>query len=571
MPHDTNLIFTLAAAFGLALIFGLLANRLRLPPLVGYLLAGVAAGPFTPWFVADIDLAAQLAEVGVILLMFGVGLHFSFRDLMAVRRIALPGALAQIAVATLLGAVLARFWGWSWGVGVVFGLALSVASTVVLLRALDGLGALDSPEGRIAVGWLVVEDMVMVVALVLLPALAPMLVEDAGGAGAARALVGDTGSPWAVVAITLSKVVAFVFVMALAGRRAVPWLLERVARTGSRELFTLSVLAISLGIAIGAAALFGVSFALGAFVAGVVISESDLSHQAAADAVPFQDAFAVIFFVSVGMLFDPSIGFREPLRLLAVVAVVMIGKSIVAAAIVLAFRRPVHTALIVSASLAQIGEFSFIIAALAVTLGVLPPEAQTLILAAAIISITLNPVVFKAVEPLTRWASRNDRLSNLLDGVVAGEPLAHLHEEVAGHAIIVGYGRVGSTIGRSLASCGMPFVVIERDRLLTQSLRAQGITAIYGDAARPGLLEHAGIADATLVVVTSPEPFQSRQVVMLARRANPEVDTVVRTHSREEQDYMTAIGVGKAVMGEHELAQAMSRYAVESCTAAARG
>jgi monovalent cation:H+ antiporter-2, CPA2 family len=564
MPHDTNLILTLGAAFGLALLFGLVANRLRLPPLVGYLVAGIAAGPFTPGFVADIELASQLAEVGVILLMFGVGLHFSVRDLVAVRRIALPGAIAQIVGATLLGALLARMWGWPWGVGLVFGLSLSVASTVVLLRALDEAHAVDSPEGRLAIGWLVVEDVVMVVALVLLPAMAPMLAEGSAGAGVARAVGGE--SVWAVLGVTLAKVAAFVFLMALAGRRAIPWLLERVARTGSRELFTLSVLAVSLGIAIGAAALFGVSFALGAFVAGVVISESELSHQAAADAVPFQDAFAVIFFVSVGMLFDPSIVIREPLRVLSVVAVVMLGKSIIASAIVLMFRRPVHTALTVSASLAQIGEFSFIIAALAISLGVLPAEAQTLILAAAIISITLNPFAFSLVEPACRWVSRRPRLHERLEGRVTTGPASPIHHRAGGHAIIVGYGRVGSTIGSTLGSCGLGFVVIERDRVLTQSLRAQGIDVIFGDAARPGLLEHAGIHSATLLVVTSPEPFQSRQVVALARKVNPGIDTVVRTHSEEEQEYMEAIGVGRAVMGEHELAQAMARYAVQACS-----
>jgi CPA2 family monovalent cation:H+ antiporter-2 len=392
MHGEAALVATVAAGLGLAFVFGFLAFRLRLPPLVGYLIAGVVVGPFTPGFVADTDLAPQLAEIGVILLMFGVGLHFSPKDLMAVRGIAIPGALAQIAVATILGALLARFWGWSWSSGVVFGLSLSVASTVVLLRALEDQGALDTPVGRIAVGWLIVEDLVTVIVLVLLPALAaPAGTSGASGSGLLIAI------GW-----TLAKVVAFLALMFVVGRRAVPWLLERVARTGSRELFTLGVLAVALGIAVGASALFGVSFALGAFFAGMVIAESDLSSRAAAQALPLQDAFAVLFFVAVGMLFDPAILVHKPLAVLAVVAIILVGKTLAAFLIVVAFRRPASTALTISASLAQIGEFSFILAALGVSLGLLPAEAQGLIVAGALITITVNPLIFRFAASLER-------------------------------------------------------------------------------------------------------------------------------------------------------------------------
>jgi len=390
MEHETALIATVSAGLGLAFVFGFLAARVKLPPLVGYLLAGVAVGPFTPGYVADAGLARQLAEIGVILLMFGVGLHFSVSDLLAVRRIAIPGAIVQIAAATALGAAVMRLWGWAWSAGLVFGLCLSVASTVVLLRALEERNLLDSGDGRIAVGWLVVEDLAMVLTLVLLPALAP-----AGGASPAPG-----GSLPLTLALTLGKVAAFVAVMHFVGRRAVPWLLERVARIGSRELFTLGVLAIALGIAVGAASLFGVSFALGAFFAGVVISESDLSQRAASNALPLQDAFAVLFFVSVGMLFDPAVLLKSPLQVLLVVLIILVGKSVAAFGIVLAFGYPTRTALRISASLAQIGEFSFILVGLGISLSLLPGEAQSLVLAGAILSITLNPFVFNGVERL---------------------------------------------------------------------------------------------------------------------------------------------------------------------------
>jgi monovalent cation:H+ antiporter-2, CPA2 family len=403
MPHDISLLTTLAAGLGLAFVLGLAAARFRLPPILAYLIAGVVVGPFTPGFVADGELASQLAELGVILLMFGVGLHFSIEDLLAVRRIAVPGAIAQIAVATGLGALVAQAWDWSWGTGIVFGLSLSVASTVVLLRALEDRGILESVDGRIAVGWLIVEDLVTVLALVLLPALAGVL----GSTPAAAAQAGSSvagGSVVATIGLTLLKIGVFLVVMLVGGRRVVPWLLGRVVKTESRELFTLAVLAVALGIAVGSAALFDVSFALGAFFAGVIVSESDFSHEAATNALPLQDAFAVLFFVSVGMLFDPTILLRQPLQVLSVVLIILVGKSLAAFGIVLGFRYSVHTALTISASLAQIGEFSFILAALGVSLGLLPVEAQSLIVAGALLSITLNPFVFNVMEPLSRRA-----------------------------------------------------------------------------------------------------------------------------------------------------------------------
>jgi K+:H+ antiporter len=392
MPHETPLLATLAVGLAFAFVGGLVTVRLHLPPLVGYLLAGIAVGPFTPGFIADAKLAPQLAEIGIILLMFGVGMHFSVRDLLAARRIALPGAVAQIVAATALATGVTFLWGWPLGAGLVFGLALSVASTVVLLRALESRGRLHTDDGRIAVGWLIVEDLVIVLVLVLLPALTGPL---GGGAAADRAAPGHL---WPTLALTLGKVALFVALMLALGTRLFPWLLKQVESTGSRELFTLAVVALALGVAFGSAKLFGVSFALGAFFAGVVINESDLSHRAATDLQPLQDAFAVLFFVAVGMLFDPAIVLRQPLRVLAVVAIVIVGKSLAALGIVLALRLPLSTALIVSAALAQIGEFSFILAGLGISLGLLPGDGQSLIVAGALLSIAANPLIFLGIE-----------------------------------------------------------------------------------------------------------------------------------------------------------------------------
>jgi len=393
VPHETALIATIAIGLAYAFVGGMVAVRLRLPPLVGYLLAGVVVGPFTPGFVGDAHIAPQLAEIGVILLMFGVGMHFSVSDLWAVRSIAVPGALAQIIVATALGVGVAHLWGWSLGAGLVFGLALSVASTVVLLRALEASGKVETADGRIAIGWLIVEDLVMVLALVLLPAFAPQL----GGVTSSHDAAAGDGI-WLSLAVTLGKVVLFVALMLVVGTRVFPWVLRRVERMKSRELFTLGVVALALGVAFGSAKLFGVSFALGAFFAGVVINECDFSHRAAADLQPLQDAFGVLFFVAVGMLFDPMILLRRPLQVLAVLAIIVVGKSLAAFGIVLALRRPCSTALTVSAALAQIGEFSFILAGLGLSLGLITLEAQNLVLAGALLSITLNPLVFYLVS-----------------------------------------------------------------------------------------------------------------------------------------------------------------------------
>jgi monovalent cation:H+ antiporter-2, CPA2 family len=555
MPHETGLITMFAVGFGLAFALGLAAMRLRLPPLVGYLLAGVAVGPFTPGFVADTEIASQLAEIGVILLMFGVGLHFSVRDLLAVRKISLPGAIVQIAAATALGVGLAQWWGWHWGEGIVFGLSLSVASTVVLLRALESRRVIQSVDGRIAVGWLIVEDLAMVLALVLLPALAVPL--GRSPTDAADVSVGPA------VAATLVKVVAFLAFMYVVGRRAVPWLLGRVAGAGSRELFTLAVLAVALGIAVGAAALFDVSFALGAFFAGVVITEADLSHQAAADALPFQDAFAVLFFVSVGMLFDPGILVREPLRVLAVLLIILVGKSLAAFLIVLLFRYPLRTALVVAASLAQIGEFSFILAGLGRSLDLLSPEAESLVLAGALLSITANPFIFCTIGWVERWVRRHPRLTRLLERPAdsLSVPLGVDEHALRDHAVLVGHGRVGAPVAEALKDQGIPHIVVEQNREVVQALRARGLPVVYGDASRPGILDHAHVERARLLVVSAEDLFEARRIVEHARQVNPAIDIVVRTHSDEERANLEGLGVGRAVVAERELALAVIRYA----------
>ncbi|UMY18756.1 Kef family K(+) transporter [Methylobacterium organophilum] len=578
MPHATELISIIALGLVCAFLFGMAAQFLRLPPLVGYLLAGIAIGPFTPGYVGDAELAQQLAEIGVILLMFGVGLHFSIKDLMAVRTIALPGAIVQIAAATAMGGGLALSWGWSLGAGLVFGLALSVASTVVLLRALEEQGLLDSDKGRIAVGWLIVEDLAMVLALVLLPALAPGLggAADAGGGhgGAAASLahliadlsgkdIGD--SLWLTLGLTVVKVGIFVTVMLVGGRRFVPWILEKAARTGSRELFTLAVLALALGIAFGSAELFGVSFALGAFFAGMVLAESDLSHQAAADSLPLQDAFAVLFFVSVGMLFDPGILLREPLSVLAVLGVIVLGKSVAAIAIVLAFGHPVGTALTIAASLAQIGEFSFILVSLGITLKLLPVEGRDLVLGGALLSITLNPLFFALAARVTRYLGEHPDLATRFERR-RGAPIEIRSDRVRhrDHAVIVGYGRVGSAIANALRDWELPFVVVERDRRRIMELRAAGIPAVFGDATAPGILDAAEIGTARLLVVANPEAHQGRRLLEIARDANPHIDTLVRTHSDAERRKLEEARAGLVLMGERELALGMMRYALRS-------
>jgi CPA2 family monovalent cation:H+ antiporter-2 len=566
MPHHTSLIATIVAGIGLAFVFGALAQRLRLSPLVGYLVAGVLIGPFTPGYVADQELAPQLAEIGVILLMFGVGLHFSLSDLLAVRAIAVPGAIGQIAFATLLGMALAHALGWPFGAGIVFGLALSVASTVVLLRALQERRMIETERGRIAVGWLIVEDLAMVLALVLLPALSGLLggrVPEGEGGGLAASL-GATGV-WAVLALTVAKVAAFVALMLVVGRRVIPWILHAVAHSGSRELFRLAVLAIALGVAFGSAELFGVSFALGAFFAGMILAESPLSHQAAQETLPLRDAFAVLFFVSVGMLFDPTILVREPGPVIATVAIIVLGKSLAAFLIVLAFRHPVGTALTISASLAQIGEFSFILAALGVSLGLLPREAQGLIVAGALLSITLNPFVFSAVDPLARWLRGRRGLADALErpaGEIAELPPAVDVETLRDHVVVVGSGRVGGPVFRELVEHGVPCVVVEQSREAAERLREGGLPVIYGDATRPEVMAHAHLECARLVIVAAPDAYQARAILALCFQLNPGLEVLVRTHSDEEREFLEAMGVARAFVGERELAVSLTRAAL---------
>ena len=564
MPHSSSLIATIVVGLVLAFGCGFVARRLHLPPLVGYLLAGIAVGPFTPGFVADISLAGQLAEIGVILLMFGIGLHFSIKDLLEVYAIALPGALAQIAASMAVCAAMAVLWGWGLAAGLLLGLGLSVASTVVLLRVLEERNALDKVDGRIAVGWLIVQDIVMVLVLVLMPALAGSS-EGHPSQFAPRFLGEGVG---VTLALTVAKVAAFVALILVVGTRLVPWLLEQAARTGSRELFTLSVLATALGIAYGSAELFGVSFALGAFFAGVVLSESDLSHQAAANSLPLRDAFAVLFFISVGMLFDPLILLQEPLRIMAVLAVIVVAKAVPAIAIVLAFRYPVASALTVSAGLAQIGEFSFILAGLGVGLGLLPPEGRDLILAGALLSIILNPLVFIAADRSSAWLRARPTLLARLER--SGDPLAGVEgfelkaAKWQGHAVIVGYGRVGGPIGQALQQQNMPYIVVERDRRRARDLRARGQAVVWGDAAAAGVLEAAHIGSARLLVIAAPDAFQARRVLDVARQANPRIDTVARAHADGEMTYLERQGVGMVVMGERELALGMTEYALRS-------
>jgi CPA2 family monovalent cation:H+ antiporter-2 len=557
LPHHVPLIATIAVGLAVAFLLGFAAARLRMPPIIGYLLAGVAVGPFTPGFVADTGLAGQLAEIGVILLMFGVGMHFSLADLRAVRGIAIPGAIAQIVVATAMGATVAMLWDWPLVSGLVFGLALSVASTVVLLKALEQHGALDSVNGRIAVGWLVVEDIAMVLALVVLPAVAHSLGPEAGSAPVNWTLLARE------LGIALGKIVVFFVIIHYVGVRLFPWLFAQVAHTGSRELLTLFVIGVALGIAYGSAIAFDVSFALGAFFAGVVINESKLTSRIAAEAVPLENAFAVLFFVSVGMLFDPAVLFDRPLQVLAVILIVVAGKSFAALLIVLAFRYPLRTALTVSASLAQIGEFSFILAAMGVALGLLPQEGQSLILVGALLSITLNPLVFRTIDPMERLglslqplAGWLERLARTDPDQTGSPPLGELRD----HVVLVGYGRVGREIGGTLEMAHIPFGVIEQNAEFVERLRQQGVPAIRGDASTERVLDHAALPAARMLVAAVPDAFQARRMLQHARKVNPTIDSVVRTHSRAEFKLLQDAGFGLVLMAEQELADRMSGY-----------
>ncbi|HET9757726.1 MAG TPA: cation:proton antiporter [Candidatus Limnocylindrales bacterium] len=557
MDHEPVLISTIAIGLTAALVGGLIARRVGLPAIVGYILAGVAIGPFTPGLVADPAVATELAELGVILLMFGVGINFSIRDLMAVRSIAIPGAIIQTIVGVALGLWLGQALGWGVSGGLVLGLALSIASTVVLLRTLDDRNEQDTTQGHIAVGWLIVEDLLAVVVLVLLPAIAPSLGGHAPPSGA--------GDPLVEIVIAVGKAAVFAILMIVAGVRLVPWLLLVVAREGSRELFSLTVLAIALGLAFVSSSVFGVSFALGAFLAGAVVGESDMSHQAAADALPLRDAFAVLFFVSVGMLLDPTYLLANPLPVLAVLTLIVVGKAVTKLVIVLVAGYPPRVALTVAAGLAQIGEFSFIVGTIGRSLGLLPDEGYQLIVAGSLLSITLNPLLFRLIPPFEAGL-RENRIVEALTARRAGE-LARLRPEeretLRQHAIICGYGRVGRLIGPALERRGFRYVVITQQRDEVDRLRSGGVTAIYGDASNPEMLEMAGLRDARLVIVATSDPHETRLIVERVRAHNPNVDLVVRTHSDTEAAHLRALG-GKvqAIHGERELAVQMARYAL---------
>ncbi len=562
MPHNLPLITTLATALSLSLIMGFIAVKLKLPSLVGYLLAGVMLGPFTPGFVANTEITTELAEMGVMLLMFGVGLHFSLENLLETRKIALPGALLQIIAATFLGALLAIFWGWNIYSALVFGLALSVASTVVLIRSLEARSLLGSINGQIAVGWLVVEDLAMVLVLVFLPLIAEWVGEGH--------TLGETQHWAALLGLTIFKVVAFVVVMLVIGRLVFPKILWHIARTGSRELFTLCIIVAAVSIAFAASKLFGISFALGAFFAGMIIRESKFSRRAAEESLPFRDAFAVLFFVSVGMLFNPLIFVEEPFRILAVVGIIVLGKSIVAAILVLTFRYPLTTALTVSASLAQIGEFSFILASLGVRLHLLPLEGQELIIAGALISIAINPLLFKIIEPLQAWVRTHytwvkelERTADPLGKLPFSKAKKHLLE----HVVIIGYGKVGKFITKKLLEKSISYVVIDQNREIVAQLRQNKTLAVYGPASEPAILVQARIEHAAILVISTPDVFNLRHIVNIARGLNPKIKIAIRARNKDEVFLLQQEIKGMFFFDEEELAKNMSHYIMASTKA----
>ncbi|EKN4698617.1 Kef family K(+) transporter [Yersinia ruckeri] len=543
MHHSTPLITTIVGGLVLAFLLGTLAHRLRISPLVGYLAAGVLAGPFTPGFVADTSLAPELAEIGIILLMFGVGLHFSLKDLLAVKSIAIPGAIAQIAVATLLGIGLSSLLGWDWVTGLVFGLCLSTASTVVLLRALEERQLIDSQRGQIAIGWLIVEDLAMVLALVLLPAFAGVI-------GSENISLSQL---FTELTITIGKVIAFITLMIVVGRRLVPWILAKTASTGSRELFTLAVLVLALGIAYGAVGLFDVSFALGAFFAGMVLNESELSHRAAQDTLPLRDAFAVLFFVSVGMLFDPMILIREPLAVIASLAIIIFGKSAAAFLLVRMFGHSKRTALTISVSLAQIGEFAFILAGLGISLGLMSEHGRNLVLASAILSIMLNPLLFSLLD---RYLIKTETIEDqILEEAVEEEK--QIPVNLCNHAVLVGYGRVGSLLGAKLHTAGVPVVVIENARTRVTALREQGIHAVLGNAANVEIMSLARLDCARWLLLTIPNGYEAGEIVASAREKRPDIKIIARAHYDDEVIYISDRGADQVVMGEREIANSM--------------
>lgn len=556
MPHSTPLITTIVGGLALAYILGMIAQRLKISPLVGYLAAGVLAGPFTPGFVADTSLAPELAEIGVILLMFGVGLHFSLKDLMAVKAIAIPGAIAQIAVATLLGLGLSAFFGWGLFNGIVFGLCLSTASTVVLLRALEERGLIDSQRGQIAIGWLIVEDLAMVLALVLLPAIANML-ESSDQTNVSQLMIN--------LGITIGKVVAFILIMMIVGRKLIPWMLAKTAATGSRELFTLCVLALALGIAYAAVTLFDASFALGAFFAGMVLNESDLSHRAAQDTLPLRDAFAVLFFVSVGMLFDPMVLIEHPLGILATLAIIIIGKSAAALVLVRMFGHSRRTALTIAASLAQIGEFAFILAGLGVALNVLEPDARNLVLAGALVSIMLNPVLFSLLDRYLAKTETKEEVEQLQQEELEEEMPVPV--DICGHAIIVGYGRAGSMLSEKLLAQSIPLVIIENSRNKFAELKEKSLNTVLGNASTKESLALARIDCAKSLLLTIPNGYEAADIAETARSMNPDLNIIVRAHFDdiivranydEEASFILEKGANHVIIDEDQTASAMA-------------
>lgn len=561
MPHSTPLITTIVGGLALAYILGMIAQRLKISPLVGYLAAGVLAGPFTPGFVADTSLAPELAEIGVILLMFGVGLHFSLKDLMAVKAIAIPGAIAQITVATLLGLGLSTFFGWGLFSGIVFGLCLSTASTVVLLRALEERGLIDSQRGQIAIGWLIVEDLAMVLALVLLPAIANML-ESSDQTSISQLLIN--------LGITIGKVVAFILIMMIVGRKLIPWILAKTAATGSRELFTLCVLALALGIAYAAVTLFDASFALGAFFAGMVLNESDLSHRAAQDTLPLRDAFAVLFFVSVGMLFDPMVLIEHPLGILATLAIIIIGKSLAALVLVRMFGHSRRTALTISASLAQIGEFAFILAGMGVALNVLEPDARNLVLAGALVSIMLNPVLFSLLDRYLAKTETKEEQEQLQQEEMEEEMPVPV--DICGHAIIVGYGRAGSMLAEKLQSQAIPLVIIENSRNKFAELKEKGLNAVLGNAMTKESLALARVDCAKSLLLTIPNGYEAADIAETARKMNPDLNIIVRAHFDdiivranydEEASFILEKGANHVIIDEDQTASAMAEMLIQ--------
>lgn len=556
MDHNISLITTVAAAFAGALAFGFIAEKIKIPALVGYLFAGIMIGPATPGFVADVHIASQLSEIGVMLLMFGVGLHFSPSDLLAVRRIAIPGAVLQMGVTTAVGMAIASWWAWSIGGSLIFGLSLACASTVVLLKSLEARNMLSTMNGRIAIGWLVVQDLVTVMVLVLLPPLAGVL-------GSTTAVVASSTPLWITIGKTLLQVTAFIVLMLVVGRRALPWMLWQVARTGSRELFTLSVVASAIGIAYGASLVFSVSFALGAFFAGTVMRESEFSHRAAEESLPLRDAFSVLFFVSVGMVFDPNILLAQPLRVLCVVAIIILGNFFTASALVIILRYPLNTALSIGASLGQIGEFSIILAGLGLSLGLLPQEGMSLILSGVLISIALNSFLFTLIEPIRKWALSHSDLARELDqrqDPYAELPMSTDRKYLEGQVVLIGYGRVGRRIAQAMDEGGIPYVIAEQNREIVEDMRKLGIAAVSGNAADPAVLIQAHIAKAAMLVIATPDTLNVRHMADTARTLNPTIEILLRTHSEDESIMLRKEGIGDVFYGEEELAKGMSSH-----------